>query len=102
MHIHLNTDPFPPPNAIQLTTIGPSHLTFHWDSLHLNCPTIKYIITTTENCGICPNNTTHTSLTCNNLTVSGQTCSYFIQTEICENLIGRRSEPLIVKLRGKH
>ena len=98
--LYLFSEPFPPPNNVHLNNISPVHLIFSWSPLALSCPSLSYIITSTTDCGICPNTSTKTSVTCNNITVSGQTCSYYVQTKICGNLVGRKSQPLVVKLKG--
>ena len=83
-----------------LSDIGPIHMTFKWSPLLLNCPSLKYIITSESNCGVCPNTTTNTTATCTDITIDGRTCNLFVQTEVCESIIGEKSKPLKIKLQG--
>ena len=101
-------EPFPPPNDIHLSDIGPTHLTFSWNQSLLNyppwrpldgsCSTIYNVIT--SNCGICPNSTTLTSTTCTNITIDGRICSLAIQTVVCGNIVGHRSNSVMTPLKG--
>ena len=100
-YTYIHAEPFPSPNGMFLSDIGPTHMTFKWSPLLLNCPSLKYIITSERsNCGICPNTTTNTTATCTDMTIDGQTCNLFVQTEVCESIIGEKSKQLEVKLKG--
>ena len=89
------------PNSIYLNDITPSQLTFSWNQSFLNCPSFSYLITCDNDCGIqCPNTTTNTTITCSNVTANGQVCSLFVQTEVCGNITGKKSNPLILTLKG--
>ena len=66
------------------------------------CPYIQYIITST-NCGVCPNVTNDTSVSClrfNITTYENHTCMFAVQTEVCGSLIGNRSDNVILNLNG--
>ena len=96
-------EPFPPPNDVHLTDIGPTHLTISWNQSSINCFTQgNYIITSVGNCGVCPNSSEHTvTVTCTNMPIDGQTCTFIVQTKECGSIVGNRSDPLQVTLRGK-
>lgn len=87
--------------GIYLTHIDPSQLTFSWNQSFLNCPALNYLVTYNDDCGIqCPNTTTNTTITCTNVTANGQVCSLFVQTEVCGNITGKKSNPIILTLKG--
>ena len=75
------------------------------------CSSILYVITAI-NCGICPNTTANTNITCiytqskasvgNNYNNSVVTCMLAVQTEICGYLRGEKSEYITVHIDGKH
>ena len=74
---------------------------FAWNKLNgTRCSSIQYIITAI-NCGVCPNATTDTNITCVHSSVSNHTCMFAVQTEICGYLLGERSEYVIVNLFGE-
>ena len=75
---------------------------FAWNkTTSAQCSSIQYIITTV-NCGVCPNITTNTNITCVHFGVSNRTCMFAVQTEICGQLVGPRSDYVIVNLFGKY
>ena len=76
-YTYIHAEPFPSPNGMFLSDIGPTHMTFKWSPLLLNCPSLKYIITSERsNCGICPNTTTNTTATCTDMTIDHGTDMY--------------------------
>ena len=59
---------------------------------------VQYVITAI-NCGVCPNTTTDTNITCVQYYVSAHTndmCMIAVQTKICGHLLGERSEYVTV------
>ena len=75
---------------------------FAWNKItSAQCFSIQYIITTV-NCGVCPNITTNTNITCVQFGVSNRMCMFAVQTEICGQLVGPRSNYVIVNLFGKY
>ena len=79
------------PDHIRGETVGSTQLVFTWSS---QCPHIQYVVTAV-NCGICPNTTTNTTVTCTLVSESEpQNCPCFfaIQPEVCESISGIRSD----------
>ena len=73
-----------PPDDIHISDISPNQLTIRWSPVSptRNCPPVTYDIETTD-CGMCPNTTSDTFITCTNLIIDGQICSIVIQTKAC-------------------
>ena len=93
-------EPFPPPSGLHVETIDheSNQVVFTWNKLTARCSSIQYVITA-MNCGVCPNTTTDTSITCISYNVSAQmngTCMIAVQTKICRHLLGERSEYVTV------
>jgi hypothetical protein len=90
--------PFPPPTNIHIeSNHDPHQITFAWDKVTVQCPSLQYIITA-MNCGLCPNTTADKNVTCDTQSHdhisprTNNTCLFAVQTEICGHLRGRRSE----------
>ena len=88
-----------PPNGVHLERF---QLVFVWNEVTATsqCPYIQYIITAI-NCGICPNTTTNTNVTCTLTDISAstnRTCMFAVQTEVCGYIIGEWSEYITVNL----
>ena len=78
---------------------------FTWDEIiGTQCSSIQYVISAI-NCGICPNTTTDTNITCiyyvqpDVCVDTNSTCLFAVQTEICGYLLGERSEYVTVHLQ---
>ena len=88
------SNPYPPPNDVNLTDIGEGQVTFNWSS---PCPSIDYVIT--SDCGTCPASTNTTSVTCSGLQLptqaDGVVCSISISSRACD-VIGNSSTPGIL------
>ena len=100
MHI---TDPLLPPTNVMLTSVNSTQLIFSWNPVRTNCLAVKYTILT-ENCGSCPVISNTTTAICINPQPQpnpGITCSFRVQTEICEGVVGGASDASIARLRGK-
>ena len=65
------------------------------------CHAIRYLILS-SNCGHCPNITNDTLATCPGIFEDGQTCKFAVQTIVCDDYVGLKSEEVVVKLRGKN
>ena len=87
--------PYPPPGNVRVeNNYSSNQITFAWDELMTKCPSLRYVITAI-NCGVCPNTTTDTNITCIQSDASvhtNRTCLFAVQTEICGYLLGERSE----------
>ena len=69
-------------------------IVFAWSEVEAQCPYIQYIISAI-NCGLCPNSTVDTTVTCMNVSESvnsSSTCLFAIQTETCGSILGEKSE----------
>ena len=102
MHIGI-ADPVSPPTNVMLTSINSTQLIFSWNPVtRTNCRAVKYIILA-ENCGSCPVKSNTTTAICTNPEPQpnpGTTCSFRVQTEICEGVVGSASDTFIARLRG--
>ena len=97
--------PYPPPSDVHVEIMESNRLVFAWNKVTTQCPSLRYIITAI-NCGVCPNTTTDTNITCIESNVSvhtNRTCLFAVQTEICGYLLGERSEYITVhaNINGK-
>ena len=95
----------PPPDDVRLSDIGPTALTLSWSGSSANCNStaIKYIVSSNGSEGVCPN-TIETMLTNATLIFTipiGKQCSFSIQTEVCGNIAGEKSDPLVVTFNGE-
>ena len=106
VQIFMYVDPYPPPSNVHLAEINSTHLTFHWSPISSNCDSIQYHITT-SNCGICPNVTNSTSVTCyiNGLFTNSSRqlylCIFTVQTVVCNNTAGNENRRIQVMLKSK-
>ena len=104
--LHNIVDPYPPPSNIHLAEINSTHLTFHWSPISSNCDAIQYRIMR-SNCGLCPNVTNSTSVTCyiNGLFTNSSRqlylCTFTVQTVVCANIVGNESKRIQGNLRSK-
>ena len=95
----------PPPNNVHLAQVSKNTLTFQWGEPGV-CPlsyTIGYEVNA-MNCGVCPNTTLNTSITCNvsrvftsNTSIS---CTLAIETTVCGSNVGNKSDTLTAILKG--
>ena len=65
------------------------------------CHTIHYLISS-SNCGHCPNITNNAMATCTGIIADGQTCKFAVQTIVCDDNVGLKSEEVVVKLGGNN
>ena len=104
MPIYYIADPGPPPTNIYLSEISPMHLMLSWNSLSASsCSSLNYIVYAIGDCSAFPHKTmyTNTTITYTNLTTVSKNCSVFLQTELCESILGAMSNPFAVTLKGK-
>ena len=98
-------DPYPLPDNVQLVGMSPMGLVFSWNQTQ-NCPSLRYNINQSENCGQCPNTTAGTSVNCSDFTLSNSInlCTFAVQAVICGNngtsLFGNFSDFITVNLTG--
>lgn len=97
------TVPFPSPNNISLSMANTGQLTFTWSSSTQNCPALKYNIIS-SNCGSCSSNTAANSVTCSDVrpgaTTLANTCTFIVQTAVCDDILGATSIPLVILITG--
>lgn len=98
----LITDPFPPPSSVQLTSVQKDQLTFSWNAVMASCPAIVYIVDSTG-CGTCPNTTVLNTSNCVGYNITEyQSCTFAIQTVVCDDIVSVLSNAVQVALRGTH
>ena len=90
----------PPDNlGISHIDIGLIQLTFEWSPVAPDCPAIRYNILA-SNCGSCPTTTNHTIATCINVPSNGSTCAFAVQTVICEDVTGNKSDLVSIVVKN--
>ena len=94
----------PPPDNVHLDEVDLHRLNFHWDPVPSVCSAIKYKITAT-NCGVCPNATLNTSVTCainDQMKMNGinNSCILSVRSIACEGIVGDSSNIVTATLRG--
>ena len=100
-YIHSDSLPAPPTN-VRLISARNGQITIAWDPLMRTCEVLYYKVTAT-NCGTCqPNVTASTNITClvYDLSVPRE-CNMNVQTVVCDDIVGNRSNEVRVNLRGK-
>ena len=94
---HNTTGPLSPPNQLYAYYISNEfslqELTFSWSPVAPDCPAIHYNILA-SNCGSCPSTTNHTTVTCTDVPTDGTVCTFAVQTVVCRNITGNRSNPV--------
>ena len=105
--------PYPPPTNVHfeagMANKNQNRIMFAWDEIiGTQCSSIQYVIFAI-NCGVCPNTTTNTNITCaytqpDASLDTNNTCLFAVQTEICGYLRGERSKYITVDIsaRGKY
>lgn len=97
--------PYAPPSGVHVEKVEMDQLIFTWNEVVplSQCPYIRYVITAT-NCGVCPNTTTNTTITCSSFSVSvheNTLCMLTVQTDVCGSLLGEKSDHAIVNITGE-
>ena len=97
MFLYDNSDLFPPPNNLHITTANfiSKTFTFSWNPVSPGCPMVSYNIQA-SNCGSCPTTTNHTNITCTDIPINGSTCAFAVQSVICGNPPGNFSDLISV------
>ena len=72
----------------QVDTIS-KQIMFEWSTVAPYCdsPSLHYNILA-SNCGSCPTTTTNTTVTCTDVPTDGTTCTFAVQTVVCEETVG--------------
>lgn len=100
-NVCLTIDLYPSPDNVYLSDIGPRSLSFEWNPvITISCQAISYSIVA-SNCGVCPHNTTGTSVTCIGVSTDGSLCIFRVQTIVCTRMPGQMSDVVTVTLKGE-
>lgn len=104
MAYYSSTDPslyaLVPPTDVSLNIFDFGVFDFSWKlSTAVNCSTLSYAINAKE-CGTCPNRTTDTFVSCQNVTIDGHECVFSVQMDICDTLKSNDSESLTIIKKG--
>ena len=97
----------PAPDNVHLAQVSKNALTFQWDPVQSVCPDniIGYKVIAT-NCGVCPNTTLSTSVTCitsSMLTTNiSKLCSLSVETTACGTNTGNRSNAVTAVFKGTY
>ena len=97
LNMHFILHAAPPPDNVHLAQVGKNALTFQWDPVQSVCPDsiIGYKVIA-ANCGVCPNMTLSTSVTCTTsgmLTTNISTlCTLSVETTTCGTSTGNKSK----------
>ena len=96
--------PLPPPIDVRLVSVTSNkQLTFNWKAVHGDCSTLRYFIE--SDCGTCPMNpvaTTSASCSFQLPLTSANFCNFSVRSIICNDVIGSKSIPVNITLKGKH
>ena len=95
---------FQPPISLYIIQIDlrEKEVTFNWDPVApIDCPGIHYNILA-SNCGSCPTNTAHTTVTCTDVPMDGSLCIFALQTAVYRYSIGNISKSIEIQLKGDH
>ena len=100
--IILFVEPYPPPDHVHLSSVGTRSLVFSWNPVNstCSCHVLVYNIAS-SNCGICPTNTTGTSVTCVRVPIDGIECMFQVQTTVYSNIHGPLSMSVSVVFKGE-
>ena len=94
------TDPFPPPENLQLIDMKPGQLAFSWiPTAHaLLCSLLTYDIQ--SDCGECPAATSSTSVICTFESAHHRPCTFAVRSVVCGDIVGSWSHEIEAMLRG--
>lgn len=106
--IHLHTIPYlcvytarEPPGDVRFTDVRDGQFVLNWTSVLPTCDRVYYSVT--SNCSTCSagvTNLTTGSCSLPQMWTDGLACAFSVQSVVCGNLIGRSSNPVVVKLQG--
>ena len=93
----LYTAPFTAPDRLYMShaNLVSRQLTFNWSTVSTDCPAIHYNILS-SNCGSCPTTTNHTTVICVDIPTNSSVCTFAVQSVVCGNITGQRSNPIMV------
>ena len=91
----------PPPRGINYAHVDPETITFEWEPVGDVCSGVYYNIIA-SNCGNCVPRTKFTNTTCTGAPTDGSQCVFSLETVICGNITGKRSDPVYVHLNGQY
>ena len=89
----------PPPYNVSWMVARPGQITFNWSPVDSECSAIHYNILAL-NCGSCPTVTTSTTITCVDVPTDDSVCIFALETVICGDITGNKSDPLYVQYKG--
>ena len=89
----------PPPYDVSWMAARPGQITFDWNPIAPKCSVVHYNIFA-FNCGSCPTVTTNTTITCVDVPTDGSICTFALETVICGNITGSKSDPVCVQQKG--
>ncbi len=94
----------PPSDNVRLAQVSKNALIFQWEPAGVCPDSIGYKVNAT-NCGVCPNTTLNTSLTCvvSGVFTAGKEstfCSVSVETTVCGINTGNRSSAVTAILKG--
>ena len=84
--------------SISVLDRQPEYLMFTWNA-NVPANTVRYNIFS-SNCGLCPDHTTNTTITCINPPMDGSLCTLTLQTALCMKYIEVKNITFKL-LRGK-
>ena len=95
---------YQPVSSLQLSEIIGTPalgLMFTWNQLGPNLPNVHYRVQAT-NCGVCPDTTNSTTVTCSNVQVSPSAlqCTFNIRSVVCGQEVNSMADPAVVNLKG--
>lgn len=97
MYVH--AAPLEPPDNVTWIATHPGQVTFDWNPVAHKCLGVYYNIIA-SNCGSCPTATTNNTITCTDVPTDGYMCTFILQTVVCVNITGRKSDPVYVQQKG--
>ena len=98
---YMQAEPIQSPSDIHVSDITPTHITFSWSTVVSDCRNINYNLHT-DNCGICPSATFHTTVSCNNPSIDGRVCHFRAKSVVCGIIAEDFSNLVTVTLKCKH
>lgn len=87
---------------VSLDGISPSQLNFTWSTNHFIVSDYEdsYYDITANECGQCPLLSYDRNATCSNFVTDGKNCTFSVQIIVCGNIVGNRSNEVVITLTG--
>ena len=93
----------PSPHGIKSTHVGREAIMFEWEPVGDVCSGLGvYYNIIASNCGNCVPRTESTNTICTGAPTDGGQCVFSLETVICDNITGKRSDPIYVNLNGQY